>query len=198
MVAAIYAGSGGDSDAETVQSVADVLRQRFGASLAALLVVGDSSASSHQFNQVKGVSGFVVGVSGTDAETARSLFLCLAMLSAPKTLTGIDIFFLEPVFGTADSPTVLAEAIWLRNGEGSLVFTSAADAQAVRCAAHVVAFPLIDGPWGWAELRRNCEAIRAAADEAGSAVFFAADRAIAPSLLSSQISIVPILCAAHR
>ena len=199
VVAAIYAGSGGDSDAETVQSVADVLRQRFGASLAALLVVAaDSSASSHQFNRVKGVSGFVVGVSGTDAETARSLFLCLAMLSAPKTLTGIDLFFLEPVFGTADSPTVLVDAVWLRDGEGRLVFASAADGQAVRCAAHIVAFPLIDGPWGWAELRRNCEAIRAAADGAGSPVFFAADGAIAPNLLSSQISIVPILCAAHR
>ena len=108
-VAAIYAGSGGRSDAETVQAAVDSLQQCFGASLGALLVVADTS--SHQLSRVTGVSGSVVGASGTDAETVRSVFLCLAMFMAPKTLNAIDLFFLKPVFGTANSPTVLAEAI---------------------------------------------------------------------------------------
>lgn len=196
VTAVIYAGSGGDSDAETVQAAADALRQCFGASLAVLLVVTGDSA--HQLSRVTGVSGFVVGASGTNAETARSVFLCLAMFMAPKTLNGIDLFFLEPVFGTATEPTVLVNAIWLRDGEGRLVFASAADAQAVHCAGQVVAFPLIDGPWSWSELRRFCEAVRGEAVEPATKIYFAADGAIAPGLFPSGISIVPILCAADR
>ena len=111
VVAAIYAGSSGDSDAEAVQAAVDSLQQCFRASLSSLLVVADTS--SHQLSRVTGVSGFVVGASGTNAGTARSVFLCLAMFSAPETLTDIDLFFLDPVFGTAESPTVLVEAIWL-------------------------------------------------------------------------------------
>ena len=75
VVAAIYAGSSGDSDAETVQTAVDSLQQCFRASLAALLVVADTS--SHQSSRVTGVSGFVVGASGTNAAPARSVFLCL-------------------------------------------------------------------------------------------------------------------------
>ena len=196
VLAVVYGGSGGDSDSETIQAAADALRECFGASLAALLVV--SVTGSHQFRRVRGISGFVVGANGTNAETARAVFLCLAMFMAPKTLTGIDLFFLEPVFGTADSPTVLADAIWLRDGDGSLVFASAADAQAVRCAAQVVAFPLIDGPWTWSELRRFCAAVRAEAIEDTSPIFFAADGAISPSSLPAGIGMVPIICAGAR
>lgn len=119
------------------------------------------------------------------------------MFMAPKTLNGIDLFFLKPVFGTADSPTVLAEAIWLRDSEGRLVFVTAADAQAVRCAPHVVAFPLIDGRWSWSELRRFCEAVRGQFVEPASKVYFAADGAITSGIFPSQICMVPILCAAH-
>ena len=115
VVAVMYAGSDGDSDAVSVQAAADALRQCFGASLAALLVTTGDSA--HQLSWVTGVSGFVVGVSGTNAETALSVFLCLAMLSAPKTLNGIDLVDLLPVLGTASAPTVLANALWLRQGE---------------------------------------------------------------------------------
>ena len=192
VTAVIYAGAGGDSDAESVQAAADALRQCFGANLAALLVV---AASSHRFVSVQGISGFVVGASGTDAETARSVFLCLAMLSAPKTLNGIDFEDLLPVLGSALAPTVLTNAVWLRNGEGRLVFASDAGASTVRCAARFVAVPLIEGPWGLAELRRFSKAIAAEATEATSGVVFAADGPIAPGLAPAQISMVPILCA---
>ena len=101
------------------------------------------------------------------------------------------------MFGTADSPTVLANAIWLRDGDGCLVFASAADAQAVGCAVQVVAFPLVDGPWGWSELRRFCEAVRRQAVEPASKIYLEADGAIAASLLTSQVSKVLILCASH-
>lgn len=192
VVAAVYAGSGGDSDAEAVQAVADALRQCFGASLAALLVV--AVTSSGRFDLVKGVSGFVVGANGTNAETARSVFLYLAMFSAPKTLNGIDLFFLEPVFGTAASPTVLADAVWLRDGEGRLVLTSSLDAHTVRSTSHVVAIPLVDGPWSWSELRRFSEAVRGQTAEIACKIYFAADGALAPGLLTSRVSMVPILC----
>ncbi|MEP7298347.1 MAG: hypothetical protein ABI702_19355 [Burkholderiales bacterium] len=129
----VYAGSGDDSDAETVQAATDAIRQCFGANLAALLVVADTS--SHQFNQVQGVTGFVTGASKTSAETAQSMFLCLAMLSAPITLNGIDLVDLLPALGTASAPAVLADALWLRDGEGRLVFASVADAATVRGAA---------------------------------------------------------------
>ena len=190
----VYAGSDGDSDAETVQAAVDALRQCFGTCLAALLVV---TARSHQFVSVQGISGFVVGANNTNAETARSLFLCLAMLSAPKTLNGIDLVDLLPVLGTASAPTLLAHALWLRQGEGRLVFASAADASTVRCAARLVAVPLIDGMWGWAELRRFSQAIEGEAIEAISEIVFAAEGPLAPGLCSSQVSMVPVLCATH-
>ena len=196
VAAAIYAGSGGDSDAETVQAAADALRQCFGASLAALLVV--ASTSSHQFSQVQGVSGFVVGASGTNAETARSVFLCLAMLSAPRTLTGIDLIDLLSVLSTATEPTVLADALWLREQEGRLVFASAPDAQAVHGASKLLVVPLIDGPSSWTEMHRLCKAIRDQADESASMIYFAADEAIAPNIIPSGVSVVHILCAASR
>ena len=60
VTAVIYAGSGGASVAETVQATVDALRQCFGASLATLLVISNTT-SSHQFARVQGVSGFVVG-----------------------------------------------------------------------------------------------------------------------------------------
>lgn len=192
VVAVVYAGSGSDSDAESVQAAVDALRQCFGASLATLLVVG--ATSSHRFDLVNGVSGFVVGANSTTVETVRSVFICLAMLSAPKTLNGIDLFFLEPVFGTGESPTVLVDAIWLRDGEGRLVLASVPDAHAVRCASHVVAVPLVDGPWSWSELRRFCEAVRGEAAETACKIYFAAQEPLAPSLLTSRVSMVPILC----
>ena len=196
VTAVIYAGSGDDSDSESVQAVADALRQCFKASLAAVLVVADTS--SRQFISVTGISGFVVGAGGTNAETARSVFLCLAMLMAPWTLNGIDFFDLVPVFGTAVEPTVLSDALWLRDEDGRLDFTTAADARAIRCATRVVAIPLIDGPWSWSELRRFCEAVRGQAVDAQSKIFFAPNGAIAPTLFSARVSVVPILCATQR
>ena len=195
VTAVIFSGSDGDSGAETVQAAADVLRQHFGTSLTALLAVSHK-LSSHQFARVQGVSGFVVGASGTNSETARSVFLCLAMLSAPRTLNGIDLVDLQPVLGTAMEPTVVADAMWLRDGEGRLVFATAADAQAVRCAAKVAAFPLVDGPSSWTELHRVCKAVRGEANDSASMIYFAADKAIAPNLLTSRLSVVHILCAA--
>lgn len=188
----VCAGSDGDLDAETVQAAADSLRQCFGDSLAALLVVAD--ISSHRFDSVQRVSGFVVGASGTNAETARSVFLCLSMLLAPKTFTGMDLVDLLPIFDGARKPTVLATALWLRDGDGRLVFASDSDIQAVRCAPHVVAFPFFAGPSGWTELHRVCKAIRDEVDESARMIYFAGDGAISPGTLSSRVCIVPILC----
>jgi hypothetical protein len=194
VAAVIYGGSDGDSDAETVQAGVDELRSCFGAALAATVIV---SAEPYQFASVNGVNGFICGASGTSAETARSVFLCLAMLSAPKALNGIDLVDLLPVLGTASTPTMLADALWLRDGEGRLVFASAADASTVRCAARIVAVPLIEGPWGWAELRRFSQAVTAEAVEATSEIVFAAEGPLAPGLYSAQVSMVPILCTTH-
>ena len=187
MTAAIVSGSDSECDTESVQAVADVLRQCFRTSLAATLVVS-TDTSSHQFARVQEISGFVVGASGTNVETARSVFLCLAMLMAPKAMNGIDLADLHPTLGTATEPTVLAESMWLRDEEGRLVLASPADAQAVRCAAHVVAFPLVDGRWGWSELGRICRAIHAAASEAGTKVPFRRrwSYCIGPAVLSDQ------------
>ena len=197
VVAVVYAGSGGDSDAETVQAAADAIRQYFGSSLAALLVVADST-SCRQFDRVHGLTGFVTGARKTSAETARSMFLCLAMLMAPKTLNGIDFVDLHSVLGTATEPTVLADALWLRDAEGRLVFTSDADVSVVRSADRVLAVPLINGPWGRSELRLFCAAVQAEAFNSDGTEFFAADEAIAPCLFPGRVATVPILCLSGR
>ena len=196
MTAAIVSGSDSECDTESIQAVADVLRQCFRTSLAATLVVS-TDTSSHQFARVQEISGFVVGASGTNVETARSVFLCLAMLMAPKTLNGIDLTDLLPVLGTEVEPTVLVDALWLRDGEGRIHFASSADAHAVESAACIVAVPLIDGPWTWSELRRLGEAVRGQSVEADRKVFFAADGAIRAGLFLSRLSMVPILCMRH-
>ena len=192
MLAVVYAGSDGDSSAETVQAAADAIRQCFGASLAALLVITGDNA--HQLSRVTGVSGFVVGASCTNYETARSMFLCLAMLTAPKTLNGIDFADLLPILGTASEPTVLADALWLREGEGRLFFASADDASAVRSSDRVLAVPLIGGAWGWSELHRFYAAVRIEAIASDELVFFGADEAIASSIFPTGVANVPILC----
>ena len=69
VTAVIYAGSGGRSDAETVQAAVDSMQQCFGASLGALLVVADTS--SHQLSRVAGVSGFVCDRPSTAVRKAR-------------------------------------------------------------------------------------------------------------------------------
>jgi len=193
VAAVVYAGSDDDSDAEIVQAAVDALHASFGASLAALVVV---SGASHRFASVRGTSGFVRGARGTSAETARSMFLCLAMLTAPKTQTGIDVVDLLPVLGTASTPTVLADTFWMREGEGHLIPVSDIDANAVRGAKHLVAIPFVDGPWGRQELSRFSQAAMAIASGSGGAVIFAGDGAIAPSLVPTCVAATVILCLA--
>lgn len=144
MPVVIFGGSGSEFDAESVQAFAGTPCHCFKASLAALLVV--LKTSSHQFAQVLGVSGFVVGANGASAETARSVFLCLTMFMAAKTLNNIYLADLLPVLGTAGQPTVLVNTLWLRGEDRRIVFAFLADKLVVRSVTQVVAVPLIAEP----------------------------------------------------
>ncbi len=191
--ATVYVGSGVDVVAETVQLVIDTLRDVFGAKLAVLVVV---SAATDRVSDVLGASGFVRGVHVTNAETAQLVFLTLAMFGAPRTLNGIDVADLLPVLGPVDAPTMVAWALWLRDGEGKLVSASDADERTIKQARQIVTVPLIRG-WTWAELNRFRRGLCSVADPEAETTVFAALDAIQPGLMPDQVTLVPILCRAQ-
>jgi hypothetical protein len=193
VTAVLLDGADADLVAETVQSAIDVLYQQFGSTLAAVVVV---SATTERLAMLRGVTGFVRGVEATNGDTARQIFLALSTLQASEALGGIDLLDLLPAFGTAVAPSVMAQALWFRERDGSLVYPTDGDRHAVANARRVVAVPLIRG-WGWDELRRFHGAVRQDATACRSPVVFATNNALLPGLLPSNVGWVPILCANH-
>lgn len=189
--AVVFVGSNVDLLAETVQSAIDVLSELFGPTLAAVVVV---SETTERFAMLRGVTGFVRGVDVTNGETARQVFLLLSSFIAPETLGGIDLIDLLPALGTALAPSVMAQALWLREGGGSLVYPTGADKHAVANARSVVAVPFLGGS-DWSELQRFSGAVRQDATACRSPIVFATNDALVPGLLPFSISWVPILCA---
>lgn len=191
--AVVFVGSNVDLVAETVQSAIDVLQQQFASTLAAVVVV---SATTERLAMLRGVTGFVRGVDVTDGDTARHVFLALSTLQASEALGGIDIIDLLPALGTAVAPSVMAQALWFREGDGSLAYPTAGDKYAVANARRIVAVPFIRG-LDWSELRRFHGAVRRDATACRSPIVFATNNALVPGLLPSTVGSVPILCATH-
>ena len=90
----------------------------------------------------------------------------------------------------------MAQALWFREGDDSLVYPTSADKHAVATARSVVAVPFIRG-WDWSELRRFHRAVRQDATKCRSPIVFATNNALLPGLLASNVGWVPILCANH-
>jgi len=188
--AAIYVGSNADLVAETVQSAVDALRACFGATLAAVIVLGGATG---KLASLRGVSGFVVGAHATSGDTARAVFLTLAMLMAPATLCPIDVEDLSPVLGTADAPARLVQAFWLRNGDGRLVHLHSGDLQAVRSAGQVLAVPLCRG-FRLAELRSLYRQICSYDPAAAQPVIFAAVNPLRLGAMPANAGLVLLIC----
>ena len=100
---------------------------------------------------------------------------------------------LLPALGSAHAPTVVAEALWIRDGDGHLVYPSSADQHAIASSERIVAVPFVQG-WGWGELHRLQRAIREATGESTTLITFATNDALTPGLLPVGIGWVPILC----
>jgi hypothetical protein len=139
-----------------------------------------------------GTSGFVRGVHGTDGNTARQVFLALAALMANESIADADLEYLLPVFGPAATPTVLAEALWLTEGEGRLLYPSDADQQAVASARAVVAVTYIPKPPY--KLGHFLKALRSSAAQSNSTIYFSPVDALMPGLLPANVGWVPVLC----
>jgi hypothetical protein len=192
--AVVFVGSNVDLVVETVQAAIDVLYRQFGSTLTAVVVV---PATTERFALLRGVTGFVRGVAVTSGDTARQVFLVLSSLIAPEALGGIDLIDLLPALGTAIAPSVMAQGLWFREGDGSLVYSAVADKNAVAHACHVVAVPFIRGS-DWSELRRFHRALREGATACRLPIVFATNNALVPGLLPSNVGWVPILCANFR
>lgn len=193
VTAVLLDGAGADLVAETVQSAIDVLHQQFASTLAVVVVV---SATTERLAMLRGVTGFIRGVEATNGETARQTFLALSTLQASEALGGIDLLDLLPALGTADSPSLIAQALWFREGDGHLVYPSGLDKHAVANARRVVAVPLIRGS-DWRELRRFHGAVRQDAIACRSPIVFATNNALVSGLMPYNVGWVPILCANH-
>jgi hypothetical protein len=190
VAAVIFTGCNADVAAETVQLVVDLLRDAFGDALGVLVVVSPTTAD---FVELRGVTGFIRGAQATTGETARQVFLALSVLLAPKTLNAIDVEHLLAVLGPASAPTVLAEALWLRDGGGRLIVAGNADRMALRASTQVIAVPLVQA-MQLDELRRFHAALRSDLPESVGPIIFAVCDPLPLGALLLCIGWVPILC----
>lgn len=192
--AVVFVGSQNDVVAETVQAAVDTLRGSFGSKLRLLVA---ASEATDKLTTLSGVSGFVRGAQATNGETAQHVFVALAMLMAPKTLNCMDTEDLMPVFGSADSPAVLCEAVWLRSGEGPPIFLSGADERAVRGADYLVMTVFAAG-LRLSEVRHVCNSAREVATSASSFVYFAPVNALQSGIHSERVGWALFLCGGIR
>ena len=188
--AVVYVGTDAVVATETVQSVVDSIRRQLQPVLAGVVVV---SADCARLAQLREVSGFVQGVTVTTGDTARHVFAALSVFLAPDQLNGIDWEDLAPVFGTAERPTLLADAMWMRHGDGRLIFLNPDDPVVIRNAGWIVATPLVQA-LRYDELRRIQQALRNLAGEKTTSITFAANNALMPGLVPAAIGLVPLLC----
>ena len=187
----LFVGSEAAPVSETLQAAVDRLHSHFGEKLAAIVLV---STGMHQFTRVRGLTGFVTAANGDFAWAARTLFMSLAMFTAPRTLNGLDLYFLLPLLGTVSEPSVLIEALWFRDGSGRLEVASQAGEQVLRQSNGIAAIALPTSKWGLNELGRFINAVREIAVEPATTLIFAADDAVAEGLLSTSVFTVLILC----
>jgi hypothetical protein len=190
----VFVGLQNDVVAETVQAAVDTLRASFGSKLRLVVVV---SAATDKLTTLSGVSGFVRGAQATSGETAQHVFVVLAMLMVPKTLNCMDVEDLAPVFGSANSPAILCEGVWLRSGEGPPMFLSDEDERAVRGAQYVV-MTLFAAGLRLSEVRHVCNSAREIASSASSFVYFAPVNALQSGTHSERVGWALILCGGVR
>lgn len=192
VTAAIYVDTADAVVAETVQRGVDAVHHAFGERVAAVVVVSETGSC---WSALHGVSGFIRGCRATTGETARQAFLMLAMLTAPNTLNGIDFEDLRPVLGSAASPVVLAEAVWLREGSGQLIPVAEVDARHMAGAKRVVATVFVHD-FTWAEMSRFMSRLLVQRPDADSSILFAPKDALQAGQWSLSVGQVLCLCAA--
>ena len=138
--AVVYVGADAIVVAETVQSIVDSIRSQVQPGLAGVVVVSTDSA---RLAELREVSGFVRGATVTSGVTARNVFVALSAFLAPDQLNGIDWVDLAPVFGSAQRPTLLAEAMWMRQKDGRLVFFDPDGPAVLRDAGRIVGMRMV-------------------------------------------------------
>src|SRR5690606_19012073 len=114
-------------------------------------------------------------------------------LTAPNTLNGIDFADLAPALGSYSAPSVLAEAVWLRDREHQLVPVAMLDARLMVSSKRVVATALIHD-FTWAELGRFMSEPFAQRSDEGTSIVFAPKSALRAGLSSRAIGQVLCLC----
>lgn len=187
VTAAVYVGAEVEVSVAAIHAAVDTLHETFGAALTVLVVV---TASAGRLAAVPGVTGFISGAEATDSETARSAFLTLAMLMAPRTLNCIDVEGLSMVLGP--TPTVMVQALWMHKA-GGLVYLSEADELAVVQADRVLAVPFIPR-MKLKEIRALHNQLHATAASAHEYVIFAAVDPLQPGVVPRSAGVVVLLC----
>lgn len=175
--------------AETLQLAVDALRRCFANALAVVVVV---SAPDRRLLAVEGASGFVRGPRDTTGATARSTFLMLSALMAPRTLNGIDVADLLPVLGTCTEPAVLTEALWIPRGLPSLVHLCPEGAKELRAAGMLLSVLFIPC-LSWSLLRAvRTELSRVVSSDADLRLF-APEGALAVGFTAADSGWIPTL-----
>lgn len=184
--AVIFVGEDADVAPHALQEIVDAVPAN---SRGLFVLVGHDC---RRWNPASGISGFVRGVSLTSPATAMSVFLLLAALSAPHTVTCLDHEDVLASLGTAERPAVLVEAIWLRE-QHQLVYMETGDVLSIR-QAPAISCHLIAAGLRVAEMFVMMRAVRADADWNCNINYQAPVDALITPYLHRGVALMPMIC----
>lgn len=186
--AVIYTGEDSAVSTDALQEIVDALPEKV---TGLVTLVGDDCL---RWSLVRGIDGFVRGATKTSPATVVSVFLLMAALNAPHTLTCLDHEYVAASLGTAMQPAVLAEALWLRQ-ECKLAYACNADALAVSQASSITAH-LIAADLRLVEMAAMANALRADVSEDCDFTYQAPANALITPYLHRSVAFMTLICVA--
>lgn len=173
----------------TPNTLAEIVESIPAGALGLVVVVSHDCGS---WKTMHGISGFVRGAALTTPATALSVFLLLAALGAPHTLTCLDHEDVRASLGSAQQPALFFEAIWMRDAN-QLVFRRPSDKLAIRHSANVSCH-LMAADLSTAEMSAIMSAVREKVDPNCNLCFQAPFDALVGPYLHQSIGLVHMIC----
>jgi hypothetical protein len=188
--AIIYVGSDAGLAFDTVQSVVNTVSKQLKSVLAGVIIV---CANCTALANIKGVSRYVKGASQTSGATARQMFLLLCTIFAPDEICASDWYNLDQFWDSAERPALLAEAHWLKQGNGQLVFPDPAHLDTAR-GADIISATYFDHDMRDREPSNIKTACNTVLNRVECSVIFGTCRGLMSELTPAGMGRVTLLC----